>query len=277
MIRTPSHCVFTLSVALGLTLGFAGSSRAQQPAAAAPDETDLAKKTQNPVGDLISVPFQFNFNTGGDLNDATFFNLNIQPVIPFKLTEDWMMIARLIVPIDSVPGTNGLSYSGFGDIQAQLYVTQSSPGQFIWGVGPVFSFPTATAPPVRTGTWAAGLGAVGLTTSGPWVVGVLINQYWPVSDTGGEPKTNLFVLQPFANYNFGHGWALSSAPIITANWDGSTGNQWTVPLGIGITKTTVFDGRPMNLGVQYYGNAKKPQGSAGYQLRFNLSLLYPRK
>ncbi|HEY7289138.1 MAG TPA: hypothetical protein VH583_04815 [Vicinamibacterales bacterium] len=247
---------------------------AQQPPAQA-DATELAKKTQNPVGDLVSVPFQFNFNTGGDLQDATFFNLNFQPVIPFKLTDDINVIGRFIVPIDSVPGSNGVSYSGVGDIQAQLYLTPSHPGKIIWGVGPVFSLPTATAPPLRTGTWAAGVGAVGLTMSGPWVLGALVNQYWPLSDTGGEPETNLFLVQPFVNFNFGQGWALSYAPIITANWDASSGNRWTVPIGAGITRTAVFNKRPMNLGVQYYGNAVKPDGSAGYQLRFVVALLYP--
>jgi hypothetical protein len=250
---------------------------AQQPAAAPSDTTALAKQSQNPVSDLISIPLQFNFNTGGDLSDATLFNLNVQPVIPFKMTPEWNVIARTIVPLDSVPGSDGTSSSGVGDIQLQLYLTSSRPRAFIYGVGPVFSFPTATAPPLRSGTWAAGVGFVGLTMKGPWVIGGLINQYWPVSDTGGEPKTNLLVLQPVVNYNFGGGWALSFSPSITANWDASAGNEWTVPLGLGITKTTVFNGRPMNIGLSYFGNVTRPEGSAGYQLRFAISLLYPEK
>jgi len=249
----------------------------QQPPAGETDTTELAKKTQNPVSDLISVPLQFNFNTGGDLNDATSFNLNIQPVIPFKLTSEWNVIARTIVPIDSVPGSEGVSYSGVGDIQLQLYLTPATPGALIYGIGPVFSFPTATAPPLRTGTWAAGLGFVALTMKGPWVIGGLVTQLWPISDTGGDPRTNLLVLQPAVNYNFGRGWAMSFSPSITANWDGSAGNQWTVPLGLGITKTTVFNGRPMNVGLQYFDNVERPQGSAGYQLRLAISLLYPEK
>src|SRR5262249_55983726 len=130
---------------------------------------------------------------------------------------------------------------------------------------------------VRTGTWAAGPGGVALVMTGPWVAGALVNQFWPMSDAGGEPRTNLFVLQWFLNYNFGGGWALSSGPIITANWDASEGNKWTVPIGMGITRTTVFNGRPMSIGVQYYYNVVKPQGSAGELLRFNISLLYPNK
>jgi hypothetical protein len=263
--------------AIAVAVAVGSSAYAQEPGAAQPDPAALAKRTQNPVGDLISIPLQFNFNTGGDLSDATLFNLNIQPVIPFKATADWNVIARAIVPIDSVPGSTGTSDSGVGDIQLQLYLTPSKPGAFIYGVGPVFSFPTATAAPLRSGTWAAGLGFVALTMKGPWVIGGLINQYWPLSDTGGEPKTNLLVLQPAVNYNFGGGWALSFSPAVTANWDASAGNQWTVPLGLGITKTTIFSGRPMNVGLQYFGNVERPAGSAGYQLRFAISLLYPEK
>jgi hypothetical protein len=60
-----------------------------------------------------------------------------------------------------------------------------------------------------------------------------------------------FLLQPFINFNFGKGWALAFAPNITANQDAADGERWTVPLGLGITQTTVFNRRPMNLGVQY--------------------------
>ena len=75
--------------------------------------------------------------------------------------------------------------------------------------------------------------------AGPFVLGGLISQLWPVSDAGDATETDLFTLQPFVNYNFGHGWALSFSPIITANWDASSGNEWTVPIGIGLN---VYDG-----------------------------------
>jgi hypothetical protein len=145
----------------------------------------------------------------------------------------------------------------------------------IWGVGPAFSLTTATADIAKTGTWAGGIDAVALTMHGPWVVGGLLSQFWPMTDAGGEPETNQFVFQWFVNYNFGKGWALASAPLNTANWDAEDGQQWTVPLGIGISKTTVFNGRPMTLGVQYYYNVKRPDTVAAAQLRFVVALLYP--
>jgi hypothetical protein len=250
----------------------------QPPAAPAEDVTELAKKTQNPVGDLISVPLQFNFNTGGGLEDQTFLNLNVQPVIPFAINDDWNIISRTIIPINSAPGPNGTTrYSGVGDIQAQVYVTPSQPGGIIWGIGPVFSLPTGTVTGLETGSWGMGPAGVVLKMTGPWVLGGLVNQIWTIAHADTYTKVNQFLFQPFVNYNFGKGWALSFAPIITANWEATSGNQWTVPLGLGITRTTVFDGRPMSIGVQYYNNVERPDNGPGQQLRFVLSLLYPKK
>ena len=253
------------------------AARAQAPASEPQHDTaDLAKQTQNPVANLISVPLQFNFNSAGDLGDGTFLNFNLQPVMPFKLTPKINVIARTIVPINSAPGPNGTRFSGAGDIQAQLFFTPATPGKITLGVGPVFSLPTATSSAFETGTFAAGVGVVVVKNIGPWVMGGLISQFWPVTDTGGNPETNLLTAQPFVNYNFGKsGWAMSFAPIISANWDAPDGDEWTVPLGLGIVKTTVFSRRPMNVGFQYYRNVEYPTGAAGQTLRFVVVLIYP--
>ena len=248
-----------------------------QPAGPPPDATELAKQTQNPVANLISVPLQFNFNTGGDLEDQTFFNLNVQPVMPIRVTSAVNVIARTIVPINSAPGPDGTRFSGAGDIQAELFFTPAKSGAVVWGVGPAFSLPTATAAPFATGTWAAGLTGVVVKNVGPFVLGGLVSQFWPMTDTGDEIETDLMIIQPFVNYNFGTGWALSFAPLMSANWNAPDGEQWTVPLGLGLTKTTVFNGRPMNIGFQYYNNVERPEGSAGEQIRIVIALLYPQR
>src|ERR1700733_1419104 len=165
-----------------LVTSFIWSQAPTPPAAAPPDPTALAKETQNPVGDIVSVPFQFNFNGGGAYQDQTYFNLNFQPVIPIHLTHNWTFITRYILPINSIPAGNGVSYSGIGDIQVQTFFTPARPGKIIWGVGPAFSFPTATAYPAKTGTWAAGPSVVVLATPGPFVLGSLFVQLSPMTD-----------------------------------------------------------------------------------------------
>jgi hypothetical protein len=263
--------MFTLALVVALS---PRSTAAQDPTPG--DATALAKQTQNPVGDLVSVPLQFNFFTAGDLEDRTSFTLNVQPVIPFGLTSKVNAIARAIFPVSSVPGVNaGTRFTGTGDIQVQLFLTPKQPGKIIWGIGPMFSLPTATAFPLTTGSWATGPAAVLVGMPGPFVVGALVTQVWTFADDDTDPEVNQFLVQPFLNYNFGKGWALSVAPSITANWDANPGQRWTVPLGVGLSRTTIFNGRPMNTGVQYYYNIERPDGAGASQIRFTLSLLYP--
>ncbi len=247
------------------------------PAATEPDTTALAKETQNPVGDIVAVPFQFNFNSGGAYQDQTYFNLNFQPVIPIHLTPKWTYITRYILPINNIPTGNGVSYSGTGDLQVQTFLTPARPGKIIWGVGPAFSLPTATAYPAKTGTWAAGPSIVLLAIPGPFVLGSLFVQLSPMTDANGPPRTNLFLWQYFVNYNFGKGWALATAPSINANWDASRNQRWTVPVGGGISRTLVFARQPMTLGFQYYYNPIRPDNANSTTLRFIVSLIFPQK
>ena len=66
----------------------------------AQDDVDLAKKTQNPVADLISVPFENDVNFGAGPHDDVQYILYIQPVIPFRLTDEWNLISRTVAPRD---------------------------------------------------------------------------------------------------------------------------------------------------------------------------------
>ncbi len=72
----------------------------QEPGAKDDGAEELAKKTQNPVADLISVPFQSNWNfSAGFHHNRRIYVLNIQPVIPIKLSDDWNLITRIIMPV----------------------------------------------------------------------------------------------------------------------------------------------------------------------------------
>ena len=243
--------------------------------AANDDETELAKKTQNPVADLISVPFQnnFDFNTGA--KDATVWILNVQPVVPIKLTEDWNLITRTIMPIINQPSLfPGFdSAFGLGDINPSLFLSPAKPGAVIWGVGPTFTIPTATDSQLGSGKFSRPT-AVALTMQGPWVVGALINNQWSVAGWGDQDVNQMF-LQPFVNYNFGRGWYVTSGPIVTANWEASSGNKWTVPVGAGVGKLFKLGKLPINTSLQAYYNAVKPDFGSDWQLRFQVQFLLP--
>ncbi len=141
----------------------------------------------------------------------------------------------------------------------------------------MLSAPTATTSGLETGSWALGPTFVALAMPGPWVVGTLVNNVWTIADAGDDKKVNQFLLQPFVNYNLAKGWAIATVPIITANWEAESGQQWTVPVGLGISRTTVFSGRPMVLGVHYYKNVVHPDTGPSSQLRFMVVMLFPRR
>jgi hypothetical protein len=88
---------------------------------------------------------------------------------------------------------------------------------------------------------------------------------------------NQFLFQPFVNFNFGKGWALSTVPVITANWDAESGQKWTVPVGAGISRTLVFSGRPLTLAMHYYHNVVHPDAAAANQVRFMVVMLFPKR
>jgi len=250
---------------------------AQEARAADDSETDLAKKTQNPVADLITVPFQSNFNFNTGTKDATVYVLNVQPVIPIKLSEDWNLITRTIMPIINQPSLfpHMESAFGMGDINPTLFFSPAKPGALIWGVGPTFTFPTATDRLLASGKYSMGPAAVALTMHGPWVVGALVNQQWSFAGWGHH-DVNQMLIQPFINYNFDHGWYATTAPIITGNWTARASDQWTVPVGGGMGRLFKIGPLPVNTQLQAFYNADRPKDTAQWQLRFQLQFLFPK-
>lgn len=111
----------------------------------AESERELAKKIQNPASDMISVPFQNNFNYGPN-NDVQSL-LNIQPVIPIHLNKNWNLVTRTIIPLINQPWPE--SRFGLGDINTTPFLSPPkllpvAEGGLFWGVGPILQFPTAT-------------------------------------------------------------------------------------------------------------------------------------
>lgn len=238
----------------------------------------LAKAAQNPVADMISVPFQSNFNFGVGPSNSLQYVLNFQPVIPVHLSDDWNLITRTIIPfINQASPAPGISSDyGLGDTTLELFLSPAKPGEWIWGVGPIFQFPTATDTELGQGQWGIGPTAVVLRSDGHWLYGVLANQLWSYAGESGRPALNQMLVQPFVNYNFPHGWYLVSAPIITANWRETAGNAWTVPVGGGVGKIIRIGKLPINVQVEAFANVVRPDNGPDWQLRAQITFLFPR-
>ena len=257
---------------LCLAQGETDSTRAVRHAG---EETSLAKQSQNPVADLVSLPLQYNFYTAGGLGPNSELVLNVQPVLPLPIGERWLIVSRTIVPFTNLPLPDNTRETGIADIQEQAYFTAAHPGMLTWAVGPVFSFPTATNPLLRTGQWGLGPTAVALVMPGPWVIGVLANNIWRIGGAAHGDVLNAFTVQPFINFNLPRAWAISTAPLITSNWSAPEGQRWTVPIGLGVSKITHVADQPLNLVLQYYHNVKHPDFAGSEQLRLVVAALWP--
>ena len=247
------------------------------PLRAEDEESALAKKTQNPVADLISVPFQNNTNYGYGPHHNVQNVCNIQPVIPIKLNDCFNLITRTIVPVIHQPWPD--TRNGIGDIVFSAFLSPRGEGKFIWGVGPVFQLPTGSPKYLLSqGQWGAGPTAVALFMDGPWVVGCLANNIWSFAGDNNRKPVNQMLVQPFINYNFGKGWYAVTAPIITANWLAPDKRDvWTLPVGGGVGKLFRLGKLPINASVQAYTNTKQPHVTGpDWTLRTQIQFLFPK-
>ncbi len=241
--------------------------------------TQLAKETQNPVADLISIPFQNNTNFNVGPSNQTGNILNIQPVVPFELNNEWNLITRTIAPITYTPYPE--YQFGLGNVQFTGFLSPAAPGKFIWGAGPAFQLPTRTDTYLGSKKWSAGPSAVGLflDKDSPWVVGLLVQNLWSFAGpetTRENPSVNAFLAQPFINYNLPHGWYLTTSPIITADWKAAGSQQWTVPVGAGFGKIFKIGKLPFNGNLSAYYNVVTPSNGPDWTIRAQLALLLPK-
>ena len=250
------------------------------PARAELSSEELAKLAQNPVGNLVSVPFQNNTNFDVGPLEKTQNVLNIQPVYPIHVNDDWNVITRTILPLlwqpEFVPGQG--STFGLSDIQFSAFLSPANPGEWIWGAGAIAQLPTNTDDVLGNDRW--GLGPTGvllrIKKGDPWVYGALVNNIWSVSGSNSDPPINQFLLQPFVNYNFPGGTYLTTAPIVTANWEADGGDVWTVPLGGGVGHIFHLGRLPVNTQVSAYYNVATPEFGADWQLRVQVQLMFPK-
>lgn len=236
----------------------------------------LAKQLSNPVASLVAVPFQLNWDEGlGPDDEGRRFLLNFQPVLPFKLNEDWNLIARVITPILAQPVLveGGEPRFGLSDIVLSIFLSPSK-GGLIWGAGPVIALPVTSDPALGSGKYGLGPTAVVLKQSGPFTYGALVNHVWSLGGDAGRADVNQTFLQPFVAYGK-KGWTFSVNSESTANWEAESGEKWTVPINVSLSKVVKLGKRPMSIGAgpRFYVDA--PSGGPSWGFRLSLTLLFP--
>jgi hypothetical protein len=251
----------------------AAPTRAQDSASA------LAQQLANPVAALISVPFQLNYDQDiGPEDDGDRWLMNVQPVVPITLNEDWNLISRTILPIvsqsDIYPGAG--SQSGLGDVVQSVFFSPKEPtaGGWIWGAGPVLLLPTGSDDLLTADQWAAGPTAVVLKQQGPWTYGALANHLWSFAGSDNRSDVDATFLQPFLSYTTPTAWSYALNTESTYDWEGE---QWSVPVNIIVTKVTKVGGQLISVGggLRYWADSPE-SGPEGLGVRLVFTLLFPK-
>lgn len=242
-------------------------------------DTALAKQLQNPLGNLIIIPFQNNTDLNVGPHKGTVDNLNIQPVIPIHVSEDWNVITRVTLPLvwsptlqpaKSVPfGTGPTGFSMF------LSPANAVDG-WVWGFGPSVLLPTSSNRSLGSNVWGMGPAFAIVKTAGPVVAGALLSDVFSLGGTSGRSGTKYQVLtaNPFFNYNFDSGWFVGTVPTITSVRT-SRGEKWTLPVGANIGRVVKIGGRlPVALLVGAYYDAVRPRFGPTWQLRTQMAIIF---
>jgi len=248
-------------------------------AAADDSATELAKKLQNPIGNLTVAPFQNNTNFNALPHGGTQNILNVQPVVPIHLNPEWNVIVRTILPLEWGSTYQRTQHVPFGVSPTTVAIALSPENPthgWVWGVGPIVQLPTITNKALGSNIWGLGPSMVVLHTSGRIVAGLSVNNIFSQGGTSGPLGTaySLLTINPFFNYNFGEGWFLGTAPIATASWL-SGGEKWTLPVGGQFGRLIKIAGRlPVNLLTGVYYNALRPGSGATWEWRTQVTFVF---
>jgi len=270
--RMLSTVALTLSM-ISLTSASAEESRAE-----------LAKELANPIATLISVPFEGNYDTNIGANDSgSRYHVNIQPVVPISLNDDWNIIVRTILPvmwqedIFEVAGIGSGSQSGLGNTVQSFFFSPKQPTDdgLIWGVGPVFLLPTATDDLLGGDQWGAGPTGVALKQfGGGWTAGALANHIWSFADHK-DAKVSTTYMQPFLAYTTPDAWTYAVNSQSTYDWENK---NWAVPVNFILQKVIKVGTQMVAIqgAVRYWAVTDSDATPEGWGARLNLTFLFPK-
>jgi len=244
-----------------------------EPSASAATPQDLAKSTHNPFEDSIKLPFQSTtgFSIGPHHNAGESFN--IEPLFPMRLTGEWDLITQPSLTVTYLPSPH--EQYGLQDLQTSFFLTPHNAHEWLWGIGPIFQFPTASSTELGTGRWSAGPTGAVIYSNGPWFTGVLAYHLMSFAGNRERGSVNQTLIEPELSYNFESGWYIDTNPSITMDWTADSADAWTLPVGADAGKAFTLGRQEMSMQAGWYYLVERPADNPQWIIRVQLTLLFP--
>lgn len=239
----------------------------------------IAREAQNPISKLTKVGLESNFNFDVGLDDDLQYVGDLSVNLPVALDDDWNIVNAFVLPLIDQPEliAGEGDETGIGNLDYTGWVALDNETSGIFGFGPVVVAPTNSDDQLGPDDFAAGIATIIMRDNGPWVYGISGRNVWNIpgdaDDEIGELEIGLYV-----NYNLDDGWYWTSTPTFVADWEESSSERWTTPIGGGIGRVVEFGSQPVNFSLEGYWNAETPdpQG-AEWAIVFDIELLYTKR
>ncbi len=243
---------------------------------------EVNKQLSNPIGSTWSIAFQqsnYRLEVAGH-SDQWSSNLNFQPMLPVRLTKDWFLITRPIVTLmNSVPYLEPQDPSQLrrtttlGDTVLTEMVGPSARlvGNWLLGIGPTFTFPTAASDLTGQGKWQVGPAAVLGYMSQKWIAGVFVQDWASFAGDRERPDTDQMKLQPIMAFFLPNRWTIGYSGTLVANWKADSSEAWTIPVGVSVSKLLMAGRLPVKVGIAAQYMVRHPS-SFGQKWNFQISV-----
>lgn len=233
---------------------------------ALPSAAEIAAELANPNTTMGTMNFFYDYTqyqgaiSGSDSSNSS--RLTFQPALPYPLTDSANFFFRPLFPLvlkQDVPATDGFEDKDFefGDITYDMAVFNSGSNGLVYGGGVAGLIPSATDDALGLNQWLLGPEVL-LAVAKPWgVLGIIASHQWSIAGDD-DFDTSLTGGQYFYSLNLQNGWTFGAGPTFSYNHKADSGNEWTIPIGVGVSKTKFIGGRPWRFGLQYWYFVESP-------------------